>query len=97
VTTKRQRLALLISREGFKSVVLRPAEGYWRTSPFADVYRWEGEGVAYGRKDLPEGFPCTFASWDTMSQCVKTGVELSPGDSGLGGDFLVHAKARKRD
>ena len=75
------RLVELLEAEGFIDVKLSPAEGYWRSSPFADTYRWEGrcrEGVL---------LRCIY-SWDTMTQCVKMGIRIERDEK----DLLVWAK-----
>ncbi len=50
---------------------LQPAQGHWRTSPYADVYRWEGYihiDDRYGAQHL--------VCWDTMTECAKRGVTV---------------------
>lgn len=66
---------------------LQPARGHWRTSPYADVYRWE----AYIHlEDVPH--TVHLVSWDTMTECVKRGVEVEWDPSILAWD--VTAKSR---
>lgn len=59
----------------FEPKYLRPAEGYWRTSIYADVYRWEGQGEML----LSDGSWSTISvdSWDTMTDCVRHGCTVS--------------------
>lgn len=88
--TTSQRLAELIEMVGFRDVVLRPARGAWRTDVRLDVYRWEGIGVTRGHVSLPDGMDVSFASWDTMTDCLKHGIFVDKGDAGIATDFLVH-------
>jgi len=90
----RNRLVRLLEAQGFCDIDLRAAQGSWRTDVRLDVYRWEGTGRVTKRSDLPVGMFVTFASWDTMTSCVRRGVELDKGDSGLANDFLVGAASQ---
>lgn len=90
--TTKDKLILLLEQKGFRDVDIRPAMGYWRTSKFSDVYRWEGFAKVLKRDDLPEGTDVTLSSWDTMTSCVRLGITLDPGDASLPTDFLVIAK-----
>ena len=85
-----ERLIELIEQIGFRSVRLRPANGTWRTAIRRDIYRWEGSGISAGYVHLPDGMGVSFASWDTMTDCVRYGVILGEGDARISTDFLVH-------
>lgn len=83
----RRKVRALLEAQGFIVETLTPAEGHYRTSPYADVYRWEGSG----RRD---GHSVTFYSWDTMSACAR-GIKVEA-DGALNAPrsctaFLVHA------
>jgi hypothetical protein len=61
---------------------LNPAQGWWRTSSQADVYRWEGFIQVMG----PEGrwIRASCDSWDSMTVCLKgVAVEREGGFSYL--------------
>jgi len=89
-----ERLVRLLEAQGFNDIELRAAQGSWRTDVRLDVYRWEGTGRVEKRSDLPAGLSVMFASWDTMTSCVRRGIELDKGDSGLANDFLVWAASQ---
>ncbi len=61
--------------------------GHYRSSPYADVVRWEARVVAPGAK-----MESTIASWDTVTACARGFVV---GDVGMSGHIEVHAKAAK--
>lgn len=44
---------------------LCPAKGHWRSSPYADVYRWEGY-IHIDDRPGAQHLVC----WDTMTDCV---------------------------
>lgn len=86
--TKREKLQDLIEAElrtlGHKDVKhcdLKPATGHWRSSPYADVFRFEGTVKIDGRLH-------TVVSWDTMTDLCKSGVAISFD----GMDVEVHRK-----
>jgi hypothetical protein len=69
-----------------------PATGWYRTSPYADVLRWEAV-MRVG--SAPMGGA---ESWDTMTDCVRYGIKVRPG-SGPGHrahDFDVSSKGPDR-
>lgn len=77
------KLATMLRAEGFD---VRPedivdAKGHWRTSPYADVYRWEATAKI-------NGHICSIDSWDTMTDCIKgfTVEEEHPWS------YMVHAR-----
>lgn len=51
-------------------VNLYPAVGHWRSSPYADVYRFEGS--AYIDRDMSH----TVDSWNTMTDCARYGITM---------------------
>lgn len=61
----------------FDAKHLRPATGHWRTSVYADVYRWEGSGEML----QSDGSWITISvdSWDTMTDCVHHGCTVLAG------------------
>lgn len=83
----RWRLSELLEEEGFivSAYDLKPAQGYWRSNPFVDVYRWE----AYGKDS--KGITTSFDSWNTMGDCVKYGIEVVR--DGIG--YLIELKTSK--
>jgi len=85
----RRKVRALLEAQGFIVEALIPAAGHYRSSPYADVYRWEG----FGTKD---GQQVSFCSWDTMTACAR-GITVEP-DGALGAPrsctaFVVHACA----
>lgn len=85
-----ERLRRSIEDQGFSNVELRPATGHWRTSVMADVHRWDGFGTSGGLHGVPAGSRVTFSSWDTMTACVRRGIEISR--DGASWQFDVSAK-----
>ncbi len=82
------RLIALLEREGFRDVEIYAAKGHYRSSPYADVVRWEGYA-----KHGESGCAWNIYSWDTMTECVKRGVTVSEKDRGTCGiGFEVFAK-----
>lgn len=63
-----ERLEKLLSDLGFAVPVdaIRPVQGYWKRQ---DVYRWEARLGFEGRE-------VSVCSWDTVSDCVRYGIEL---------------------
>lgn len=90
--TPRERLENLLLDEGFVEITLRDAKGHWRTSKYADVYRWEGVARRLINGVLTE---VSLASWETMTYCARHGIEIGRGDGDLVSDFLVHGKTAK--
>jgi hypothetical protein len=78
-----KKLRTMLEALGFRDVRLHSARGYWRTDSHADVMRWEGQG------ETILGLPVTFGSWNTMTACVRQGIEL---DKERGAYFEVSAK-----
>ncbi len=90
--TMRERLAVLLCREGFAVTEydLIPVTGYWKR---ADVYRWESVG-AKRNADPMNGLGVTIVSWDTMTECVRNGITVAQ-DPQSPWWFDVHAKEPK--
>ncbi len=58
-----------------RGVVLRPAQGAWRTDERLDVYRWEGYGeISYSKGERWIGF--SVDSWDTMTRSLRYGFTI---------------------
>lgn len=86
----RQRLAVM-AVEAFAAIgkearcdptELRPAQGHWRTSLYADVYRWEGS-IELKLSDGSFMRVC-LVSWDTMTDCVRHGFTVKQDHKGSG-------------
>lgn len=71
--TTRERLVKMLAEAGYLDAQIHPATGYWRSSPYADVYRWEGNCARPGAPNLR----VPIASWDTMTACVRRGFTVS--------------------
>lgn len=76
----REKLLSLLEAEGFSAIEIAPAMGHYRSSPYADVHRWDGSAIKAGDHVLS-----TVYSWDTMTACVKYGIEVSERDKGSSG------------
>lgn len=76
-----KRLLGLLSEAGFCAIEITAARGHWRSSPYADVHRWEGSAVRSG-----EHVRRSIYSWDTMTDCVKNGIEVSVVNGGCSGN-----------
>lgn len=68
-----------------------PTTGWYRTSRYADCYRWEGWGKTRALLNLPVGFDVHIYSWDTMTACARQGIELYQSDDGDRWSFGVAA------
>jgi len=56
------------------ATAVRPAQGYWRISPYVDVYRWEVHLIKPGQScNYPMG------SWDTLTRFVRLGKKYGIG------------------
>lgn len=85
-----QRLLVLLEAEGFTGIRVEPMKGHWRSSPYADVHRWEGAAVR-------DGLRVGVYSWETMTDCVRNGIVVSARDKGCSGNgYEVSAKVRQR-
>lgn len=66
--SKIERLEKLLSSLGFAVPVdaIRPVQGYWKKE---DVFRWEAR-LSFEGRDV------SVYSWNTVSDCVRYGIEL---------------------
>lgn len=69
----RRRLAGLLARHGIAVNLLFAAQGRERSDPREDIYRWEAWGVD------SDGLRVSLCSYDTMTSCVRRGIELVRG------------------
>jgi hypothetical protein len=78
VGEKRILLARLLEQEGIvvAPVDIDPAEGRWRNKTAGDGTRWWARGQAMGMSGLPDGFPLDLNGYDTMTACVRRGIQL---------------------
>lgn len=88
----RERLAALLEAQGF---VVQPEALWWNDGIYGtvlmDCAKWGGTGrVGTYPCGLPSDYGVSFSSWDTMTECVRYGFEIS--DEG-GAMFEVHSKA----
>lgn len=86
------RLAELLQAEGFdiSEYDLDDPKGYWRSA--ADCYRWEGTGK---HPDF-EKLMVIVSSWETMTQCVRYGIEIWHEDGDLANSFMCGPKDPNR-
>jgi hypothetical protein len=70
----RVRLAEMLTALGYtaRPEDLRPQYGAWRTDHRLDVCRWEGTVLGL------DGMTKMIQSWDTMTACVRRGIEVTP-------------------
>lgn len=54
----------MLKQLGIDADYCEPAKGHWRTSPYADVYRWEFSGTY-------KGIGIAGGCWETMTKCAK--------------------------
>ena len=76
-----RKLVALLQAEGFSSIEISVPQGHWRSSPYADVHRWEGSAVRAG-----DGVRTNVYSWETMTVCVKNGIQVSARNKGCSGN-----------
>src|SRR5258708_4995890 len=62
----REKCITMLEEIGISVRSCTPAYGHWRTSPYADVYRWEFTGEY-------KGVTICGGCWETMSACAKAG------------------------
>lgn len=83
-----RKLVVLLEAEGFNGIEILAAKGHWRSSPYADVHRWEGFACRAG-----DWVRTNIYSWDTMTECVKRGIQVSGRDKGCSGNgYEISAK-----
>lgn len=62
--TKADQCRFMLMALGVEFVRVTAAQGFWRTSRYADCYRWEFSGVY-------KGVSIYGGCWETMTECVK--------------------------
>lgn len=84
----RDRLSRLLAEQGFAVTPesLTPAQGFHRTSPWSEAYRWTGFGQH-------RGISVVVDSWDTMTACMG-GITIDPDGPA---SYLVSALRRKEE
>jgi hypothetical protein len=88
--TPTEKLIFLIESRGYEVVIICPAKGYW-THLQADCMRWTG----YAKKDKAM---FTLGGWDTITDCVAQGIEMSPGMAPCEIDvYVARPKFEKRN
>ena len=73
--TIRERLAKLLRAEGYfvEAYDLHAQSGYWRSrSELYGICRW------YSHRVIHDDNEAHIASWDTMTECVRHGISVSP-------------------
>lgn len=65
--TPLQRCQAMLEVLGFTHITIQPARGFWRSSRYADCYRWEFTALHRGRS-------VAAGCWETMTACVKAGA-----------------------
>jgi hypothetical protein len=96
VGTTRKKLAKLLEAYGFEIMTgdLIPVQGVYRNSPYHDVQRWNGWGKAKGHATLNDGIEVSFGSWDTMTECVRHGIEVDQDYRDTATHFEISAKGQ---
>lgn len=62
----REKCIAMLEALGIDVSTCSPAKGHWRSSPYADVYRWEFTGRY-------QGVSVCGGCWETMTVCAKAG------------------------
>ncbi len=62
----REKCIAMLEEIGIVVRSCSPALGHWRSSPYADVYRWEFTGEL-------NGVTVCGGCWETMTKCAKLG------------------------
>lgn len=78
----RDRLAAKLTEAlGFEVLAddLQAASGHWRTSNFADVFRWESPRHS-------------IASWSTMTDCLRHGFDVTHAPTCAGTRYQIDAR-----
>lgn len=88
----RVRLSEILAEHGYVVAPddLRPQTGAWRTDCRLDVCRWEAT--------LTDVTGCDWLvqCWDTMTECVRRGVDIRP-DTRSAGYLIVSARSEQRE
>lgn len=66
----RRQIIAILEKDGWTTDAskIHPATGFWRTSPYVDVYRWQ----AWIKKiDSPYDDHCSVGCWETMTDFVQ--------------------------
>ncbi len=71
----REKCIKMLEEIGIRVSTCTPAVGHWRTSIYADVYRWEFTGTR-------DGVTVCGGCWETMTLCAKIGKLEYSTDSG---------------
>lgn len=97
----RQKLAALLQKEfpttwdglsiSWNADQISEATGWYRSSPFADVYRWEA--WAYFT-DKPDQVAYCVSCWDTMTNCIKAGALIAETLRGVTEVFIDQDRAK---
>lgn len=82
-----QRIIGMLEELGFRHAQLIPAQGWYRTSPRSDAYRWTGF-AQYG------GTRVSLVSFSQMTDCARYGVTVAAEDR-VQHVFAVDAKLTK--
>jgi len=85
-----RRLSKLLSALGYEVHFFVIARGWYRTSRCADCFRWEAWATD------KDGYRVLLSSWDTMTDCLKHGIEIStnPFRHNDDGSIVVCAKLK---
>ncbi len=74
--TKREKLQVLVEQtlrevgnHDARGCELRPVTGWYRSSPWADTYRFEGTVWV-------NGYTKNVVGWSTMTKCLKQGITI---------------------
>lgn len=58
------------------ATAVRPAKGYWRSSPYVDVYRWE---IILHKPDQSPSLKHPLGCWETLTEFVRNGKKYGIG------------------
>lgn len=71
------------------------AEGYWRSSPHVDVYRWDVHCKAGTYGAFSPDMPISVVCWDRLTDCARYGIRLT--QDGGPTALEAHAKSNVRE
>lgn len=83
----KQKLADMISEEGFEVESFTEPIGWWRTSQADIDFRWTAN--VYRPDGSNKSF--TIGAFSTMTECTKKGFTIT-GNTSFSADFIVQAK-----